>query len=113
LTNPFGFSDFLCSILGAVFIFAGLVGGAVTGIYVEKTLKYKKTLVLCSLFSLFSYIFLFVSLNTQSGILILGVIVFIYGFTVIPVLPLGLDFGCELVFPIGEALSSGILISAS
>lgn len=97
--------------MGAIFIVGGLIGGAVTGIYVEKTLKYKKTLVLLSLFSLFSYISLFATLNTQSGILT-GIVVFIYGFTVTPVIPLGLDFGCELVFPIGEALSTGILMSA-
>lgn len=74
-------------------------------------MKYKKTLVILSLFSLFTYISLFATFNTKNGILT-GIIVFIYGFMVVPVIPLGLDFGCELVFPVGEALSSGILMSA-
>ncbi len=76
--------------MGAIFIVGGLIGGAITGLYVEKTLKYKKTLVLLSLFSLFSYISLFATLNAQSGIFT-GLVVFIYGFNVTPVIPLGLD----------------------
>lgn len=109
--TPFGYDDTIVSSYGALTILGGLIGGAVAGIYVEKTLKYKKTLVILSLFSLFAYISLFATFNTQSRILT-GILVFIYGFMVTPVVPMGLDFGCELVFPVGEALSSGILMSA-
>jgi FLVCR family feline leukemia virus subgroup C receptor-related protein len=33
------------------------------------------------------------------------------GLFTMPLLPLSLDFGCELSFPIGEALSTGVLMT--
>jgi len=37
--------------------------------------------------------------------------VFVIGTFNVPLLPLGLDFVCEITFPVGEAFASGILIS--
>ena len=77
IINPFRYDDTSIGNLGAPNIVGGLIGGAVSGIYVEKTLKYKKTLVILSLLSLFAYISLFATYNTKNGILT-GILVFIY-----------------------------------
>ena len=33
------------------------------------------------------------------------------GFTALPLLPLSFDLACELTFPIGEALTTGLLMT--
>lgn len=35
------------------------------------------------------------------------------GFFAVPLLPLCLDFGCEICFPVGEAMVAGILITTA
>lgn len=36
---------------------------------------------------------------------------FIMGFAALPLLPLSFDLACELTFPIGEALTTGLLMT--
>lgn len=33
----------------------------------------------------------------------------VFGFLMIPVLPISYDFGCELTYPVGEAMTGGLL----
>jgi FLVCR family feline leukemia virus subgroup C receptor-related protein len=39
-----------------------------------------------------------------------GIFVFLIGFITTPLIPLSQDFGCEIAFPLGEALLAGIII---
>jgi FLVCR family feline leukemia virus subgroup C receptor-related protein len=44
-----------------------------------------------------------------SNILITAAISAVLGFVMLPVLPLSYDFGCELTYPVGEAMTGGLL----
>mmetsp|Transcript_7753 Transcript_7753/g.688 ORF Transcript_7753/g.688 Transcript_7753/m.688 type:complete len:145 (+) Transcript_7753:427-861(+) len=53
---PFSFSEDNAGVMGALVILLGLVGGAVASLYVEKSRKYKMTILACSFFGLLSNI---------------------------------------------------------
>ena len=36
---------------------------------------------------------------------------FVYGFFVTPLIPIGIDYGCEITFPVSEPFSSGLIIT--
>lgn len=36
---------------------------------------------------------------------------FLIGFIMIPMIPIGFEFACEVTFPIGEAMSGGLLMT--
>lgn len=49
-----------------------------------------------------------------SGIAILTTICcFIVGFNMIPVMVIGFEFGVEITYPMGETMSSGVLMSTA
>jgi FLVCR family feline leukemia virus subgroup C receptor-related protein len=98
-------------------IVAGFVGSVVFVTILKKTRKYKKILIVGKLFNnvvltgcALETVCVPFTLNTHS-IWASIVIVALTGFFFIPQVPIILEFGCELAFPIGEASSSGFLLA--
>lgn len=54
--EPFGYSDTIASIMGGSGLISGMFGGYLCGYYVEKTLNYKKALIICSAGYLIAFI---------------------------------------------------------
>jgi hypothetical protein len=59
--------------------------------------------------SVLSIILLYFVVNHQK-ISLMVIALFLLGFNVLPVIGHGYSFGCELVYPVNEALACGILI---
>lgn len=67
------------------------------------------TCVICFLTAL-SPIALLFSLKSLNVVLS-ALTCFVVGFSSVSILPVGIDFGVELTFPVAESISSGLLMS--
>mmetsp|Transcript_25736 Transcript_25736/g.45199 ORF Transcript_25736/g.45199 Transcript_25736/m.45199 type:complete len:426 (-) Transcript_25736:950-2227(-) len=108
LTEPYGFNSFDSSVFGAVLIIFGLIGAGVMATIVGKYRSYKRGLV--SLYIggvVVSTAFAFSLL--LGNLYITAAACSVFGFVMIPVLPISYDFGCELTYPVGEAMTGGLL----
>jgi hypothetical protein len=81
----------------------------VVSLYVKRTHKYMKAFKICTLSAVLITIIVNIMLNTVPTVLFSILCMSTMGFLVTPILPLTYDLGCELVFPVGEALVTGIL----
>ena len=72
---------------------------------------YKKALAVICTSSIIS-LGLFIYFLTFENKILTAVTMFLYGFSTTPILPVTIDFACEVVYPIGEALTTGVVISA-
>jgi hypothetical protein len=98
------------SVFGATFIVCGLIGATAMSLYVEKTHEFKKACLICTVLGFFG-LGLFTGLSFLENLYAEIIAVACIGIFTMPLLPLSLDLGCELSFPIGEALSTGILMT--
>jgi FLVCR family feline leukemia virus subgroup C receptor-related protein len=82
----------------------------VFSVLVEKDGKYKNYQIICSIVATVGFVLfaLFLYLYTYGWLLLSVCLIGLFN---IPLLPLGLDFGCETTFPIGESFSTGILMT--
>lgn len=96
---------------GAIFILGGIVGSGVFGGIVEVYKNYKTALIIISWLTATLPIALLFSLPTMI-VWLVTLACFVMGFATISVLPVGIDFGVELTHPVGESISSGLLMSS-
>ena len=92
-------------------MFGGISGAVFWNIYLKKTQKYKQSLVINGSIGLIS-ICLFLGLLYTENIWIVAIATFLCGFSVCPFFPLSLEYGCELIFPIGEGSAAGFLLAS-
>lgn len=111
MTNEFGFSDADASVFGAVFIIGGIIGSGVFGTYVELTRKYKLTMIMIGTIATLGPILL-IGLLFTGQVSLVSIANFIIGFD-LAILPVGIDFGVEITFPVPEPVSTGLLMSCS
>ena len=111
MTNEFGFTDSNASVFGAVFIIAGIIGSGIFGAFVEVTRKYKLTLIIIGVIATIGPIIL-ASVLFTGQVWAVSIACFIIGFD-LAVLPVGIDFGVEITFPVPEPVSTGLLMSIS
>jgi MFS family permease len=111
LTAALNYGPTAASAFGAFFIIGGIVGSAVFGVIVEIKKIYKfATIVICGLSSVMSVVLMFVLLTND--LTSVSIACFITGFSLVPILPVCMDFGVELTHPIPEPVSSGLQMSA-
>lgn len=92
---------------------AGIISAALIGLYIEKTLKYRRMFWICSLLGIITTIGFPLSLKFLSDkFWVFMILVIMQGMVFIPLQPLSIDYGCDILFPIGEAQISGFLITA-
>ena len=81
------------------------------GIWVEKTRMYKMAVfTICILSSAFSVAMSFIF--KQSNDIVVSILCFFLGFSMVPIMVVAFDFGVEITYPIGESFSTGVLLSA-
>jgi len=110
LINPFGYTQVQSSALGVVTNVSSVVGCLILGYLVEKTKKFKLGIVLSSIVGLAIYGF-FTGALYWNNFIALAVIVAVLAFVLAPSGPVALEFGCEITFPVGEALAGGAILS--
>ncbi|KAE9556411.1 hypothetical protein FO519_000296 [Halicephalobus sp. NKZ332] len=105
-----GYSDTFSGIMGALLIVSGLIGSAISGIYVDKTKKFEET-IKCSLCvaGLFACS-LSVSLQYENVEWWIALSIFGFGAFGFAIYPIGLELGVEVTYPVAEATSSGLMI---
>jgi MFS family permease len=111
LIQPFGFNNNDSSVCGAMLVLLGIIGAAVYGFILDKYQNYKKLLLISNSLFIFGFLLFILGMFTSQYLLYLSAA--IMGFNVFPVIPISFELGCELTFPVGEAFSSGILMTAS
>lgn len=108
LANKMGYSDNNASVFGAVFIIGGIIGSAILGTYVESTRKYKVAVLIVAGIAVVGPLALISTLYT-GNVWPVCIAAFLLGFD-LAILPVGIDFGVELTFPIAEPISTGLLM---
>ena len=111
LANKYGYTDSDSSVFGAVFIIGGIVGSAILGFYVEASRKYKRTMLIVATIAIFGPMGLLGALYTGQ-LWPVCLACFLLGFD-LAILPVGIDFGVEMNFPLPEPISTGLLMSVS
>lgn len=112
LLDPYGYSGFDTSLVGLVLIIFGLIGSGVVCFYVAATGKYKLTLILCTIGYFMAILMIGFGAFSYNVYVVLVPIIFL-GFFGFPILPISFEVGCEVTFPVGEAFSTGLMVSFS
>lgn len=76
------------------------------GYFVGKSKKFKKALVLLSVLTIITGIFVYISFVVEIAGLT-AFFSFLMGSAMIPILPIGFEFGAEITYPINEVYSTG------
>jgi MFS transporter, FLVCR family, feline leukemia virus subgroup C receptor-related protein len=91
----------------------GIVSAAVIGIYIEKTLKYRRVFIPLAFFGIIQCVALPIMLKFIGySFPFAALIVLLQGVIFIPLMPLSFDYGCDILFPAGEAQITGCLMTS-
>lgn len=112
LTSPYGYKPSDNSIFAATFVISGVIGSFIISIIMDKTGKYKLTLIITCLCSLFSISLAFYTLPSRN-VALFTVNLILLGLSVLPIIPIGYSFSVEVTFPVPEALSNGMMVLVS
>ena len=93
-------------IVGGLMVVGGMFGAVILSALSDKFHKRKIFLVLAVLMA----IPLTLVIQYSSSIIILGISGFIFGFFLVPALPVGLTYAVEKTHPVPEATSNGMLM---
>ncbi|KAJ7356314.1 Major facilitator super domain-containing protein 7 [Desmophyllum pertusum] len=105
---PYGYSDDMAGIAGAVLIATGLVGGGLAGIYVDKTKKFEETAKLSFGLAAISCCLLTVVTSMSYQPVLVVVSCGLFGFFAFALMPVCLEVGVECTYPVAEATSAGL-----
>jgi FLVCR family feline leukemia virus subgroup C receptor-related protein len=109
----YGFSSDEVSYLAAIMMIVGIVSAALIGIYIEKTLKYRRVFIPLALFGMVQCVGMPIMLaEIGDSFSIAAILVFLQGAIFIPLMPLSFDYGCDILFPAGEAQITGCLMTS-
>jgi hypothetical membrane protein len=106
---PLGFSTTSCSLLGAGTVVFGVIAAFLAGFILKRT---KKNLLLLRINCFGSTLMLLIGIWVlQSGIHWLVFInIFMAGFIIVPIVPIGLNFASELTFPQEPTVITGFVL---
>uniref|UniRef100_A0A7E4VYZ2 MFS domain-containing protein n=1 Tax=Panagrellus redivivus TaxID=6233 RepID=A0A7E4VYZ2_PANRE len=107
-----GYSDSFSGGIGALLIVSGLIGAAVSGVYVDKTKKFEETMKCCFCVAGIAACSLTIALQYVNVHWWIALSIFVFGAFGFAIYPIGLELGVEVSFPVAEASSSGLLIIA-
>lgn len=109
IVAPEGYNDQQSGVLGAMVVFAGLVGSGVAGAIVDKFRCYKAVLVVSfTLATLSTALFTLVLQEDQFWMVFIACT--LIGLTMMPLLPISLELAVEITYPMREAMPSGLLM---
>lgn len=105
ILDPYGFTPDDVSVFGVAMMITGIVSAALFGAYVERTLKYRNVFWLCAIIGLlttFGFPMALKFLNDASKYYwVYILLVILQGFVFIPLQPLTIDYGSDIMFPVG------------
>ena len=92
-------------------MFGGASGSVFWNIYLRKTQQYKRILSANGIISVIGILSFLALLYTKNE-WIVSIGTFLCGFSICPFFPISLEYGCELLFPIGEGSAAGFLLAS-
>uniref|UniRef100_A0AC35U8J4 MFS domain-containing protein n=1 Tax=Rhabditophanes sp. KR3021 TaxID=114890 RepID=A0AC35U8J4_9BILA len=104
-----GYSATFSGIMGATLIVSGLVGAAISGIFVDRTKKFQETMKFCFFLTGFAASSLTVAINFFDVQWWIAISIASFGVLGFAIYPIGLEVGVEITFPVAEATSTGII----
>ncbi|KHJ92854.1 hypothetical protein OESDEN_07246 [Oesophagostomum dentatum] len=96
--------------MGTLLIMSGLVGAACSGIYVDMTGQFEKTMKVCFMLAGVAGCSLAICVNYEGMEAWVIVSLFLFGAFGFAFYPIGLEMGVEATFPVAEATSTGLII---
>ena len=94
--------------------FVGIIAALLVGSIIDKSKKYKFAMIICNIISLCTFIVTLILMETinQKYLSIASFICYtlIIGFSV-PIYTSGMDFVCEITYPVGESISEGVIMT--
>ncbi|KAK0397283.1 hypothetical protein QR680_002065 [Steinernema hermaphroditum] len=105
-----GYSETFSGLMGSLLIVSGLVGSAISGIYVDKTKKFTETMKVCFLLAGIFASSLSVSFQFQNAEWWVALSIALFGAFGFAIYPIGLEIGVETTYPVAEATSAGLII---
>jgi len=112
MVYPFGYSDSQSGVLAAITIGSGIVGSLIWAAYVDKSKRFKFSIIICSLLTIGFTIFMGAGLFLQK-FFITAIATGCMGFFAMPTLSLGFELCAELSFPVAEGTSGGLFVLTS
>ncbi|KAL5471603.1 hypothetical protein EMCRGX_G029732 [Ephydatia muelleri] len=106
---PYGYTNNQSGLWGALMIFVGLIGATVASCILDHTKKFKEVGVVALGLAILCLVwFMEVSILEHQSVNI-AFSLCMFGFFALPVIPVCMELGVEITYPIAEATSSGLL----
>uniref|UniRef100_A0A1I7ZTV9 MFS domain-containing protein n=1 Tax=Steinernema glaseri TaxID=37863 RepID=A0A1I7ZTV9_9BILA len=105
-----GYSGTFSGLMGSLLIVSGLIGAALSGIYVDKTKKFTETMKVCFMLAGVFASSLSISFQFENVAWWVALSIALFGVFGFAIYPIGLELGVETTYPVAEATSSGLII---
>mmetsp|Transcript_3494 Transcript_3494/g.4814 ORF Transcript_3494/g.4814 Transcript_3494/m.4814 type:complete len:444 (+) Transcript_3494:1752-3083(+) len=112
IIKPAGYDENDAGILGFLFVAVGLAGAITAGVIADKTRKYKLLIFLTFVGTLGALAFLFLSVRPHNLGMLIASCCFLGLFTT-AILPLCLEAGVEVTYPVPEGISAGCVMMSA
>lgn len=113
MLHPYDYSSDDVSNLAATMMIVGTVAAGVLGAYIEKTLDYRRVFVALGILgALQSCVLPLALIYFPDEHWLALIIVIVQGLVFIPLLPISFDYSCDVLFPAGEAMITGCLMTS-
>ena len=114
ILDCYGFTSDEVSYLAATMMVTGIISAAFFGFYLEKTLKYYVVFRILGVLGLIECIgFPLILVTMEYNFELVLLVSAIMGIVFISSMPLTFDYGCDILFPAGEAQITGTLMASS
>eukprot|EP00667_Euglena_gracilis_P013053 EG_transcript_13439 len=110
--KDFGYNNWQIGVIGSGTVFCGMLGCVFLSVFVDWTDLYKESLVVMNLLAALAMCLLWVNLK-PNNLGWLAFSIFMCGFFGISSFPVAYEVGCEILFPIHEAVSTGVMTVCS
>lgn len=105
-----GYSGTFSGLMGSLLIISGLLGSAISGVFVDRTKRFEETLKVCFCAASLAACGLSVLIGHADKHALISLSIFFLGGFGFAMYPIGLEMGVEATYPVAEATSSGIII---
>lgn len=102
ILDPFNYSNDQVSTMAAIMMIIGIISAGVLGVYIEKTLNYRRVFIILAIIGILQTIgFAIVLKFFNDNYYLFLTMVALQGVIFIPLMPLSFDYGCDILFPMG------------
>ena len=113
MLDCYGFDSDQVSYFAAAMMICGILSATLVGLYIEKTLKYHRVFKILGIVGLIQAAgFPIVVGAMHDNFSMVFLLCAVMGIVLIPFMPLSFDYGCDVLYPAGEAQITGCLMTS-